>query len=166
MSQSFLLLMGGGAGRDAGLASIANQMVRLGVVTSPQDELFVHDGCGLSRRNLVSTSTFVRVLVAMLQRTAHPEDFASLLPVNCQSGTLKDRLCALRPGSVKAKTGTMTSVSALSGYLYGDDSAALGVFSIICNNSELSTPSREAIIDDVVRLVSAFLRRWSRSLIV
>ena len=60
----------------------------------------------------------------------------SLLPVGGRSGTLRHRFlntsCA---GRVHAKTGTLTGVSALSGYLDHPDSASFGrvVFSIVAN---------------------------------
>ena len=153
-AQTFLLLLGGGGGRAAGLAAVAAELARVGV-SAPGDAFYQHDGSGLSRRNLVSTSTLVRVLLAMLGQEG---GFASILPENCRTGsTLARRLCGLRPGAVRAKDGTMTGVSALSGYLLDREGAALGVFSVIVNNSELPEPARVAVIDEIVALVSARL---------
>jgi serine-type D-Ala-D-Ala carboxypeptidase/endopeptidase (penicillin-binding protein 4) len=75
------------------------------------------DGSGLSRSNLARPSTLVAVLRAMNNSDAR-DLFASSLPVAGYSGTLRNRFRGTPvEGRLRAKTGTLTGVRALSGYL-------------------------------------------------
>jgi D-alanyl-D-alanine carboxypeptidase/D-alanyl-D-alanine-endopeptidase (penicillin-binding protein 4) len=74
------------------------------------------DGSGLSRGNRASPFRIVRLLRAMAQRDEYEALFDSL-PIAGRDGTLIDRM---RSGPARsrchAKTGTLSDVSALSGY--------------------------------------------------
>ena len=74
------------------------------------------DGSGLSRGNRASPFSIVRLLSAMLVRDDF-DPFVASLPIAGQDGTLFDRM---RRGPAKlrcrGKTGTLSNVSALSGY--------------------------------------------------
>jgi serine-type D-Ala-D-Ala carboxypeptidase/endopeptidase (penicillin-binding protein 4) len=90
------------------------------------------DGSGLSRGNQASPSRVVRLLEAMAGR----EDFDAFiesLPVAGQDGTLKTRMrSGVARFRCRGKTGTLSNVSALSGYcevLNGDTYA----YSILMN---------------------------------
>ncbi|MEA2365047.1 MAG: hypothetical protein QOE69_266 [Thermoleophilaceae bacterium] len=90
------------------------------------------DGSGLSRGNRASPVSIVRLLTAMRARGDF-EPFLDSLPIAGRDGTLFDRM---RRGPARdhcqGKTGTLSNVSALSGYcetLSGDSY----VFSILMN---------------------------------
>jgi serine-type D-Ala-D-Ala carboxypeptidase/endopeptidase (penicillin-binding protein 4) len=74
------------------------------------------DGSGLARGNRASPAGIVRLLSAMY-RSDDYDPFVDSLPIAGQDGTLFDRM---RRGSARArcrgKTGTLSNVSALSGY--------------------------------------------------
>jgi D-alanyl-D-alanine carboxypeptidase/D-alanyl-D-alanine-endopeptidase (penicillin-binding protein 4) len=74
------------------------------------------DGSGLSRGNRASPRSIVRLLAAMYRREDF-DPFVGSLPIAGQDGTLFDRM---RRGPAKyrcrGKTGTLSNVSALSGY--------------------------------------------------
>ncbi len=92
------------------------------------------DGSGLSPRNRVSTRETVELLKTMSVKP-HFELFKSALPVAGVSGTLARHLAAETiKGRVRAKTGTIDGVKALSGYTDSADGRRLA-FSIICNDS-------------------------------
>jgi D-alanyl-D-alanine carboxypeptidase/D-alanyl-D-alanine-endopeptidase (penicillin-binding protein 4) len=76
----------------------------------------VYDGSGLSYSDRQSPSTIVAWL-DRIRSTAYYNTIRSGLPLACRTGTLKYRMCGpnLR-GRVRAKTGTLNHVSALSGY--------------------------------------------------
>ena len=76
----------------------------------------VVDGSGLSRRNHTSPRDVVDLLVAM-DGSELAEPFASSLAVAGRTGTLAERMrrSAAR-GRCRAKTGTLSDVSALAGY--------------------------------------------------
>jgi D-alanyl-D-alanine carboxypeptidase/D-alanyl-D-alanine-endopeptidase (penicillin-binding protein 4) len=74
------------------------------------------DGSGLARGNRASPYSVVRLLAAMYRRDDF-DPFVDSLPIAGQDGTLFDRM---RRGSARyrcrGKTGTLSNVSALSGY--------------------------------------------------
>ena len=78
------------------------------------------DGSGLSRADRASPRSVVRLLTAM-HRSVDYDPFVGSLPIAGQDGTLFDRM---RRGSARyrcrGKTGTLSNVSALSGYCEGE----------------------------------------------
>jgi serine-type D-Ala-D-Ala carboxypeptidase/endopeptidase (penicillin-binding protein 4) len=74
------------------------------------------DGSGLARGNRASPASIVRLLSAIYRRDDY-DPFVGSLPIAGQDGTLFDRM---RRGAAKyrcrGKTGTLSNVSALSGY--------------------------------------------------
>jgi len=113
----------------------------------------MRDGSGLSHNNLATPRTLVSILKAMHDGRGH-EVFLASLPVAGISGTLKNRLQqTTAQGSVRAKTGTLRGVKALSGYLDHPEYGTL-VFSIITNQpiNQSSTPVVQGIDDIVVEL--------------
>jgi D-alanyl-D-alanine carboxypeptidase/D-alanyl-D-alanine-endopeptidase (penicillin-binding protein 4) len=69
-----------------------------------------------------------------------------------EGSTLSRRLAGLE-GRVYAKTGTITNVNSLSGYLVRNDGREV-VFSILSNGSGLPASQVRAAIDDVVRVLA------------
>jgi D-alanyl-D-alanine carboxypeptidase/D-alanyl-D-alanine-endopeptidase (penicillin-binding protein 4) len=75
------------------------------------------DGSGLSRRNRVSPQQVGELLVAMATDTDSGPAFEDSLPVAGREGTLADRMRGTAAeGNCAAKTGSLSDVSALSGY--------------------------------------------------
>ncbi|NJR59021.1 MAG: D-alanyl-D-alanine carboxypeptidase [Cyanobacteria bacterium CRU_2_1] len=90
------------------------------------------DGSGLSRNNLAEPLTFVALLKAMRFAQGN-EIFYNSLAVAGVSGTLEGRFQGTSvEGRVHAKTGTLSGVRALSGYLENPDYGTI-VFSIMIN---------------------------------
>lgn len=112
------------------------------------------DGSGLSRRNRVSTKETVQLLVAM-SRKPHFKLFYDALPVAGMSGTLMRRLSAEAiKGKVRAKTGTIDGVKALSGYADTSGGGQIA-FSIICNDAPDSSRCWQTLEDVLVLLVGS-----------
>jgi D-alanyl-D-alanine carboxypeptidase/D-alanyl-D-alanine-endopeptidase (penicillin-binding protein 4) len=101
----------GGVGTTAAGARIATRFART-LGARPR----IVDGSGLSRADRASPYSIVRLLTAMYRRDDF-EPFVDSLPIAGQDGTLFDRM---RRGPAKyrchGKTGTLSNVSALSGY--------------------------------------------------
>ena len=95
----------------------------------------LYDGSGLSRYNLVSPEALVKVLGWLQDNTIYLES----LPVGSVDGTLSKRL----DKRVRAKTGSLQGVRALSGYADGE------CFSIIVNHC--------VDADAAVRLIDEFV---------
>ena len=92
----------------------------------------MRDGSGLSRKNLATPRTLVTTLRAMY--TSNQKDiFVASLPIAGKTGTLKNRLqYTSAQGTVRAKTGTLRGVRALSGYVETFNHGTLA-FSAIAN---------------------------------
>ena len=111
------------------------------------------DGSGLSRQNLVSPEIFVQLLTAIAQ-SPHAESYRKSLAIAAEKGTLSNRFQNTAVASrLKAKTGTLSGSSTLSGYLENPNFQPL-VFSILVNNSEQSSPVLRKAIDSIIVLLS------------
>ncbi len=107
---------------------------------------YAADGSGLSRYNQATPKQVVDLLLKMEN---HP-DFRASLP--SQDGTLTNRLKGLQ---IQAKTGTLTGVSTLAGYLNPPRHPPV-TFAILINHS-LATPSQnratiDAMVSEINRL--------------
>lgn len=142
---------------ESGIDAIRRQLGAWGVAS---DGFIIRDGSGLSRMNAVSAETLVRVLVRIREEPAFAT-FAAALPVAGLDGTLGRRLGgAPARGNVRAKTGSMEQVRALSGYVTAADGRQLA-FSVLANNWTVPASQVESAIDDIV-LRLARLRRTAR----
>ncbi|GAA1214307.1 D-alanyl-D-alanine carboxypeptidase/D-alanyl-D-alanine-endopeptidase [Kitasatospora nipponensis] len=138
----------------AGLEQVRGFLTRNALEPTPARQV---DGSGLSRQNLLTG----RRLVALLRFARQQPWFGAwydALPVagdprRMVGGTLTDRLRGTpAEGRLHAKTGSMTGVDALAGYLDRADGRTLA-FSVLVNN--FAGPSPRPVIDAlVVRLAS------------
>jgi D-alanyl-D-alanine carboxypeptidase/D-alanyl-D-alanine-endopeptidase (penicillin-binding protein 4) len=91
-----------------------------------------HDGSGLSYADRESPATLVRWLVRLRSQPYFTTVYYAL-PLSCETGTLQHRLCGPNVrGQVRAKTGTLTHVSALSGYV-NSSSGSVVTFSFLAD---------------------------------
>jgi len=95
------------------------------------------DGSGLSRFNLFSPQDFVTILQKM-EKEFGMERIKGIFPTG-GSGTLKNYYRA-DSGFIYAKTGTLTGVVALSGFLYTKQKKLL-IFSVLVNNHNGNAPA-------------------------
>jgi D-alanyl-D-alanine carboxypeptidase/D-alanyl-D-alanine-endopeptidase (penicillin-binding protein 4) len=139
---------------NAGLEVLKTTLTQLGV--NPTGYSLV-DGSGLSRHDLISPEALVQVLQAMA-KTPAASVYRSSLPVAGKSGTLKNRFKNTpAEGIVQAKTGTVTGVVSLSGYLNTPKYEPL-VFSIIVNQSEQKAKALREGVDEIVVLLTQLQR--------
>lgn len=150
-AETLLKALGGtaaGVGSTAAGAGAAEaSMTELGA--SP----VIVDGSGLSRRNRTSAQDVVTVLEAV---DASPEGrvFEASLAVAGRSGTLKSRMRGTSAaGRCRAKTGSLTGVSALAGYCTTTSGARVA-FAFVMNG--ISVPSARQIQDKLTVTLATY----------
>lgn len=114
-----------------GLRRIEGELAAVFGVDSARIEL--RDGSGLSAYNLVTPATVAQLLVGARKTEWGVAFRDALAEPNEPGSTLEDRLSGLR-GRVFAKTGTITHVNSLSGYVTCGDSSEWA-FSVLTNVS-------------------------------
>ena len=125
------------------------------------DDYVLVDGSGLSRHNLVTPQVLVEVL-SLMASSNRSQIYQNSLAIAGVKGTLANRFhqTPVR-GKLWGKTGTLTGVGTLAGYLTTADGETL-VFSIMVNNSERSSQELRQAIDEIVMLFSQ-LRKCSET---
>ncbi len=114
----------GGGSRARGLEKIRAFLADAGLDTS---QIKLADASGLSRKDFVTPAQIVRLLTTMHRHRFGSCYIESLAGMG--EGTLEERKLT----NVRAKTGTLSNVSALSGYLSAPSGNTFA-FSIICNH--------------------------------
>lgn len=99
------------------------------------------DGSGLSRQDLLTAQQTVDLLRFLHNRFPLAYEYIAALPVAGHDGTLQRRFRKpTQQGLLRAKTGTMTGVISLSGYLYTANAHTLA-FAIFINKRPGTKPA-------------------------
>lgn len=114
---------------DSGARAVEALLARTGVDTA---RVRVVDGCGLSPLNVATAEAFV-ALLAHMARSPHAQPFMESLPVAGEVRRFRRMGGTPAGGNLRAKTGTIDSVSALSGYVTSANGEMIA-FSIIGND--------------------------------
>lgn len=115
---------------------------------------FLRDASGMSAQNLLTPSATVRLLEHARDAPWGEYYRAALAAPGLRGSTLANRLRALE-GRVFAKTGTITNVNSLSGYLVRDQGVEL-TFSIFTNGTGLRSSAVRPAIDAVVEAIARY----------
>ena len=92
------------------------------------------DGSGLSRYNLLNAELLTNLLVYMYHNFELMPEFMASLPIAGVDGTLTNRMQGMYAEKIlRAKTGTLSGVSALAGYTSTTDGEVL-VFGILISH--------------------------------
>lgn len=143
-------LRGQGSARAG--AAVADSLFRVWGL-DPQPMRFA-DGSGLSRYNLISPELVAGILQHML-RSPQWELWHASLPVGGEDGTLARRMRGTPlAGNVHAKTGTLSGVRSLSGYLTTDEGERM-IFSIMVNHHARSAAAADAVVDAALLRIHA-----------
>ncbi|WP_372365763.1 D-alanyl-D-alanine carboxypeptidase/D-alanyl-D-alanine-endopeptidase [Candidatus Uabimicrobium sp. HlEnr_7] len=118
----------------------------------PAGDIFIADGSGLSRHNMIAPHQIIQVLKYM-HSSPHAKVFLDSLAISGKDGTLKNRWQKNNAaGSIFAKSGSLTRVNALSGYIHsktGDKYA----FSIMINNYKGKSTAIRNLQDQMTTVV-------------
>lgn len=137
---------------DAGLAVVRDFLKQAGVSDS---QLHLDDGSGLSRSDMIMADATVQLLTFMTKHRYFTQ-FRDALPVAGVDGTLRTRMRGTpAEGNVRAKTGTLSSVASLGGYVTTAGGERL-VFSMMLNNYPDASAVRRESIDAIAVLLASF----------
>ncbi|MFC5741713.1 D-alanyl-D-alanine carboxypeptidase/D-alanyl-D-alanine-endopeptidase [Dyella tabacisoli] len=167
--QNLLLLAGAKAQADAmqdptppsgfvstetwGIRAMRQLLDRIGI---PASASLIEEGTGLSRRNLATPSAMARLL-GFLATQPYAAALRDMLPIAGVDGTLQWRM-RNTPASnnVHAKTGSMSQVNGLAGYVTTAEGEHLA-FAIMLNNYEppSGAPSASRDLDAIAILLAS-----------
>jgi D-alanyl-D-alanine carboxypeptidase/D-alanyl-D-alanine-endopeptidase (penicillin-binding protein 4) len=140
---------------DAALEGFRRRLESWGV---PADAQQVIDGSGLSRRNAMSAEAVLTVLRHMQDPTLGAP-FVSALPIAGVDGSLANRMRDTpAAGNVRAKTGTMSNIRSLAGYVTTRDGERLAFVAMV-NNFEGSGADANQALDAIAVALARFSRR-------
>ncbi|MEP6706111.1 MAG: D-alanyl-D-alanine carboxypeptidase/D-alanyl-D-alanine-endopeptidase [Pyrinomonadaceae bacterium] len=140
---------------QAGLESVKSFLRQASVNA---DEIVLSDGSGLSRNDMVMASASLQLLRYM-SRHRYADVFRDALPIAGVDGTLRSRMKGTpAAGNLRAKTGTLSSVASLSGYVTSAAGEHL-VFSMMLNNYADANAVRKDSIDAIAVLLASFAGR-------
>jgi len=137
---------------EKGTRAVVEYLTSMGV---PRDAYRIVNGSGLTHENRISPHALAQLLRGIYYDPATAPDFLTSLAIAGIDGTIASRFQGTDAvGLVRAKTGTLNGVSALSGYV-GDKDDVI-VFSIFMEGfRQKRTPDARRL---QVRLVQAMLR--------
>ncbi len=158
MAETLLLSLGlenGRAGTAAeGLEVVTARLARWGITPEAVE---LADGSGMSRYNQVTPDALVRLLRAAWRRADFPIFYAAL-PVAGVDGTLSRRMIRTpAERNATAKTGSLSGVRTLSGYLTAGDGSTL-IFSLLINGYSAPGSVATAIEDLLVEQLALYRR--------
>jgi D-alanyl-D-alanine carboxypeptidase/D-alanyl-D-alanine-endopeptidase (penicillin-binding protein 4) len=138
-----------------GISIIYRTLDTLGVDSTTYN---LADGSGVSRYNLITPDLLIALLKGMDRDFRIQAEFKASLPIAGMDGTLEDRMeNSPAAGKLRAKTGSLSGVSALSGYTATADGEKIA-FSIIMEHFVTRTSGIRKIQDSIGELLSSFSR--------
>jgi D-alanyl-D-alanine carboxypeptidase/D-alanyl-D-alanine-endopeptidase (penicillin-binding protein 4) len=136
----------------AGLEVVKDFLRQAGIGDS---DLALNDGSGLSRNDMITANATVQLLIFM-SRHKYFAQFRDALPIAGVDGTLRTRMRGTpAEGNLRAKTGSLSSVASLSGYVTTAADEHL-VFSMMLNNYPDAGALRRDSIDAIGILLASF----------
>lgn len=146
----------GDAGSAAvGISKVYEFLSSLGIDTTA---ILMVDGSGLSHYNLLTTRMLYTLLQAMAKRPDIFPAYYESLPIAGKDGTLERRMRATSAeGTLRAKTGTISAVSSLSGYVTTTGGELLA-FSMSMQSFVGSSTRYKRIEDRIGSIIANFSR--------
>jgi D-alanyl-D-alanine carboxypeptidase/D-alanyl-D-alanine-endopeptidase (penicillin-binding protein 4) len=136
----------------AGLEAVRSFLRQAGV---GDNELHLDDGSGLSRNDMIMADATVQLLIFM-SKHRYFSQFRDALPIAGVDGTLRTRMRGTpAEGNVRAKTGSLSSVASLGGYVTTAGGERLA-FSMMLNNYPNAGAVRRDSIDAIAVLLASF----------
>jgi D-alanyl-D-alanine carboxypeptidase/D-alanyl-D-alanine-endopeptidase (penicillin-binding protein 4) len=113
------------------------------------DDIIIKDGSGVSRNNLLSADWMTKALDMIYKH----KDFAQFKEYMAQpgDGTLANRLHDLR-GDVWLKTGSLSNISAISGYVKSEDGHTYSV-ALLIQNFNQPQPNIKEYENEIINII-------------
>jgi serine-type D-Ala-D-Ala carboxypeptidase/endopeptidase (penicillin-binding protein 4) len=147
---------GGAGSAEAGVAAARDVFTAWSI---PPGTWVQVDGSGLSRYDFVTADTLVTILERLYRDPRHKDAFVATLPIAGKDGTIEKRLTDTRAaGNAAAKTGSISNVRALSGYVRTRDGETL-VFSILANSFTIPAATVNWMADLAVETLANYSAR-------
>ena len=141
---------------EKGISVVHQFLEEIGVDSTAYE---LADGSGVSRYNVITPDLIINLLKAMDKDFRIQAEFKTSLPIAGVDGTLQGRMKhSAAEGKLRAKTGSLRGVSALSGYTTSADNELLA-FSIIMEHFVIQTSKIRKIQDRIGNLISSFSRK-------
>jgi D-alanyl-D-alanine carboxypeptidase/D-alanyl-D-alanine-endopeptidase (penicillin-binding protein 4) len=139
---------------DQALEGMKQRLLSWGV---PADGFQLVDGSGLSRRDVLTPDTLLTVMVRMYD-AGGAAPWMTGLPVAGVDGTLAARMKGTAAEhNVRAKTGTMSNVRSLAGYVTARNGEPIA-FAVMVNDFEGTGAQALAAIDAIAVRLASFSR--------
>ncbi|GAI93166.1 unnamed protein product, partial [marine sediment metagenome] len=138
---------------EKGIKAIEAFMKEKGIT---KEDFIQRDGSGLSRYNLISPRQITSLLFYLYHRFEYAPELLTVLPTGGVDGTLRNRMREegiIR--KVRAKTGTMSNVSTLSGYCVTNSGKVL-IFSIMMKDYIASPSYVRDLQDKIIKTLIKF----------
>ena len=139
---------------DAALAGFRTRLAAWGIPGEGQQLI---DGSGLSRRDVITPDALMTILLRMYDRSdASP--WMQALPIAGVDGSLENRLKGTpAERNVRAKTGTMSNIRSLAGYVTAANGEHLA-FVVMVNDFEGTGAAALQAIDSIAVQMAGFRR--------
>ncbi len=147
--------LGGEASSSGAVAAVRQVISEMGL---PMDDVITTDTCGLAVGSLISPAKLAQLVKLMLVNPASDMGHALPgLPIAGLSGSLSERFAEVpqvaAAGLVRAKTGSLNSVTALSGHVINSHGRVL-VFSIIGNGLSEGAAAARPVVDGAAAVLA------------
>jgi D-alanyl-D-alanine carboxypeptidase/D-alanyl-D-alanine-endopeptidase (penicillin-binding protein 4) len=144
----------GQTSEELGLEAVKTFLKTVGI---RPEALALDDGSGLSRNDMITAEASVQLLTFM-SKHRYASVFRDALPIAGVDGTLRNRMKGTpAENNLRAKTGTMSNVRTLAGYVTTRDGERVALV-IMINNFEGIGTQANAAIDRIAVSVAAFSR--------
>lgn len=135
---------------QAGIKTIASYWKNKGV---DMKGCVISDGCGLSRRNEISSALFCDMLIKYT-KDANFDVFYSTLPIAGRTGTLRNMFKnTSAENNLRAKSGTMGDIKSYAGYVNNKKGDRIA-FAVIANNYNCSNAEVRKKIERILVLLA------------
>jgi len=149
MARQLFLTLGAAGGEAPATAAKSNQAIRQWLTAKALafPELVLENGSGLSRIERISAANLGQLLLAAYKSPVMPELMASL-PLTAVDGTMRKRLSgALIAGHAHIKTGSLTHVRSIAGYVLDSRGRRVVVVFIVNHpNAGNAQPVQDALL--------------------